>query len=169
MPKPVKRTAEQTPTNPVQQQTKKPLTTILEEKNGTPPLTHEGSDAILEGDIAADHSPDHFRIYPNPTRRHLYFLVHKKDVIGMVHEWTPGELAQGGFAGQQRYRVAVPHGTVVHSVLITSHRMGEGQQNTNAKTAQTAQALACACNGPDPDCAQGCSDTCGNCSTCCNQ
>jgi len=144
-----------------QEKAPSPIDDILKAKGGEPFLSHEGSHGILEGDIAPDESPDHFRIYPNPAKKRLYFLVRKEDVQGEVHKWTPDELAQAGFTGQERFRVTLPHDAVVHSVLITPHRIGEQKAGIMSAAADDAATGICGPCRPDLSSPTGCRDDCG--------
>ena len=131
----------------------------------------DGSSAALasfEGDIQPDHESEFFRLYPNPNRKNIYYLILKSEASD-IYKWTTEELSANGLVGQSRYRINLRHGTLVHLVSITQHRVGEGKKATQKVGSRVQASDDCTCLGPDSGCSPDapCADDCDNCSSCC--
>lgn len=96
-------------------------------KQAKAPLTSDHEVQFVEGFITPDVTEGFTRIYPDVTNRSRYIVLRNDDVGGDLHKFSDVELAHSGFVGQERYRVPIRLGAIVHIVTVSSFRAGMGR------------------------------------------
>jgi hypothetical protein len=129
-----------------------------------PSTTHFGVH-YLDGAIGPDTSEGFFRVYMNANNKNNYFVLRTDDVVGDLHKWTEAELAHSRIVGQERYRIPIKPGAVVHKVRVQTFIAG-----VRSKTPSPQSDCAPTSCNDDSDCpgCQCCNDTNSNrCQTSC--
>ena len=103
------------------------LTEVMQQ--GKPPSTADYGGHLLEGAVGPDTHEGYFRVYPNGNVKNRYFVLRSEDVAGDVYKWSDAELAHAGIVGQERYRITIKEGAVIHSVVVRTFRLGSTQSD----------------------------------------
>lgn len=120
-------------------------------KQGPPPSTTHFGVQLIDGTIGPDTSEGFFRVHPNAADKGRYFILRVEDVSGDLHKWTEDELSHAHLVGQERYRIPIRYGAVVHKVVV--HTFIARQRRAPSRGDELCAPTSCQ---TDADCGSGC-------------